>query len=129
MTPNFMRGLFQGLSTAKVRRSALAPFSTSCLYITVPCILSLCIIPERLQFYVFFLAIAPVALFGIISLFLLFFDRDRLHTEEYLEKKHAMEIVESKSEGVVLKANDLVNMVNPEPSSKKLIAYESEEGK
>ena len=128
MTPNFMKGLFQGLSTAKVRRSALAPFLTSCLYITVPCLLSLAIIPEKLQYYVFSLAIVPVALFAIISLHLLFFDRDRLHTEEYLEKKHAMEIVESKSEGLTLKANDLVNMVNPEPLM-KTIPHDAEEGK
>lgn len=128
MIPSGMKGLFQGLSTAKIRRSALSPFLTSCLYITVPCIFSLAIIPEKLQLYVFFLALSPVALFSIISIFLLFVDRDRLHTEEHLERKHAMEIVESKSEGLLLESVDLVNMVNPEPSQKAL-PNDSEEGK
>ena len=126
MTPDFVKGLFQGLSTAKVRRSALAPFSTASLYITVPCVVSLAFVPEPLQVLVFGLAAAPVALLSIGSLFLLFFDRERLHTEEYLERKHAMEIVESKSDGVMLEASDLVNMVNPDHSPKALPSSEEE---
>ena len=128
MIPNGMKGLFQGLSTAKIRRSALSPFLTACLYITVPCILGLSIIPEKLQFYVFLLASSPIVLLFIVSIFLLLFDRKRLHTEEHLERKHAMEIVESKSDGLVIEAIDLVNMVNPEPSPKAL-PHDSEEGK
>ena len=89
-----------------------------CVSVTVPCILSLAFIPEKLQVYVFFLAIAPVALFIFVSLILLFFDRDRLHTEEHLERRHAMEIVESKSEGLLVEDVDLVNILNPEPSTK-----------
>lgn len=128
MIPNGMKGLFQGLSTARIRRSALSPFVTSCLYITVPCALSLAIIPEKLQFWVFLLSASPVVLLFIISIYLLFFDRDRLHTEEHLERKHAMEIVESKSEGLILEAIDLVNMVNPEPS-RKALPHDKEEGR
>jgi len=122
-----MKGLFEGLATAKIRRSALSPFAMPCLYITVPLVLSLAIIPEKLQFYVFLLAIAPVGLFSIVALFLLFFDRDRLHTEEHLERRQAMEIVESKSEGLIIEAIDLVGMVNPDPSPKNLLVNSKEE--
>lgn len=128
MIPVGIKGLFEGLATAKVRRSALSPFAMPCLYITVPLVLSLAIIPEKLQFYVFLLAITPVGLFAIVAIFLLFFDRDRLHTEEHLERRQAMEIVESKSEGLIIEAIDLVDMVNPDPSPKKLLGN-SKEGK
>jgi len=126
MIPPGMKGLFEGLATAKVRRSALSPFAMPCLYITIPLVLSLAIIPESLQLYVFLLAIAPVALFAIVALFLLVFDRDRLHTEEHLERRQAMEIVESKSEGLIIEAIDLVDMVNPDPSPKSLLGNSKE---
>lgn len=61
-------------------------------------------------------------MFGVASLFLLFFDRERLHTEEYLERRQAMEIVETKTQGVILSPVDLVNMVNPSPEAKRLPA-------
>jgi len=62
----------------------------------------------------------PVILFSIASIFLLIFDRERLHTEEHLERKHAMEIVEAKGQGLKLNPVDLVNMVNPAPDQNKL---------
>ena len=120
MIPDGMKGFFQRLSTVNVKRSALSPFIQLCLPITVPCILSLAIIPEELRMYVFLFATAPFILFVLVAVFFLFFDRDRLHTEEHLEKKQAMEIVESKSHGLETNASDLVNMVNPEPSFKAL---------
>jgi len=127
MIPSGMRGLFAGLATAKIRRSALSPFALPCLYITVPLILCLAIIPEKLQLYVFLLAAAPVSLFSIAALILLLFDRDRLHTEEHLEKRQAMELVESKSDGLIIEAVDLVDIVNPDPSPKKLLENSKED--
>jgi len=62
----------------------------------------------------------PICLFSIASIFLLIFDRERLHTEEHLERKHAMQIVEAKGYGVLLSPVDLVNMVNPAPDTRKL---------
>ncbi|MGZ0708065.1 hypothetical protein ACWPKO_06975 [Coraliomargarita sp. W4R53] len=120
MTPPFVKGLFQGLSSAKIKRSALSAFTTSCLYVTVPCVFMLSFLPEKMQYPVFALAVTPVAVFTIVGLFLLFFDRDRLQTEEHLERKHAMEIVEMKGEGVSVKPVDLVNMVSPERSQKAI---------
>jgi len=56
----------------------------------------------------------------IAGLFLLLFDRERLHSEEHLERKHAMEIVEAKGQGLMLNPVDLANMVNPAPEKEKL---------
>jgi len=89
--------------------------------------LCLAIIPEKLQLYVFLLAAAPVSLFSIAALILLLFDRDRLHTEEHLEKRQAMELVESKSDGLIIEAVDLVDIVNPDPSPKKLLENSKED--
>lgn len=61
-----------------------------------------------------------MGVFTIAGLFLLFFDRERLHTEEHLERMHAMEIVESKSQGVELNPVDLVNIINPDQDLKQL---------
>lgn len=64
----------------------------------------------------------PLVVFSIAGLLLLSVDRDRLHTEEHLERKHAMEIVEAKGQGLMLSPVDLTNMVNPlpDPNTKKL---------
>ena len=115
-----MRGLFQGLSSVTIRRSALAPFLFACLFITVPSYIIAAMSSAPLSFLILGLGSLPVIFLGIASLTLLFKDPDRLHTEEHLERKQAMEIVESKGEGVLLNDVDLVNMVNPSPVSKKL---------
>jgi hypothetical protein len=62
----------------------------------------------------------PIAIFSIAGLFLLFFDRERLHTEEHLERKQAMHIVEAKGKGLLLNPLDLADMVNPAPETKKV---------
>ena len=115
-----MRGLFQGLSSVTIRRSALAPFLFACLFITVPSYIIAAMSSAPLSFLILGLGSLPVIFLGIASLTLLFKDPDRLHTEEHLERRQAMEIVESKGEGVLLNDVDLVNMVNPSPVSKKL---------
>lgn len=120
MIPDSIKGFFQGLSTVNVKRSALSPFIQACFWFSLPCLLSLAIIPEEFRFYVSLLATVPVLLLFIVTLTLLCIDRDRLQTEEHLEKRQAMEIVESKSDGLETNASDLVNMVNPEPSPKAL---------
>jgi hypothetical protein len=127
VSPGFLKALFQGLATVKIRRSALAPFLSACLYVTVPCFLIAILCPDPLRYCIVGLGSIPLLLFGVASLFLLFRDRDRLHTEEYLERRHALEIVEAKGQGMLLSSVDLVNMVNPQPDRKKLPTGAQEE--
>jgi len=122
ITPKFMKGLFQGLSIVKIRRSALSPFLNACLFITIPCCIIAALCPVPLRYWVFSSAAVPLVLFSIASIFLLVVDRDRLHTEEHLERRQAMEIVEAKGQGVMVSPVDLVNMVNPSPGPKQLSA-------
>lgn len=119
MSPGFLKALFQGLATVKIRRSALTPFLTSCIFLTVPCFVIASFCPETLRYWVLGLGAIPLVLFAVASMFLLFCDRDRLHTEEYLERRHALEIVEAKGQGVLFTPVDLVNMVNPHPETKQ----------
>ena len=115
-----LKALFEGLATAKIRRSAMAPFLTACLFVTIPCFVIAVFAAEPLRYWILGLGAIPLIVFAIASIFLLLFDRDRLHTEEHLERKQALEIVEAKGRGMVLAAVDIVNMINPEPEKKKL---------
>ena len=73
-----------------------------------------------MQYWILIVGAMPIVLFSIAGIFLLIFDRERLHSEEHLERKQAMQIVEAKGEGLLLNPLDLANMVNPTPETKKL---------
>lgn len=120
ISPRFLRALFQGLSTVHIRRSALSPFLSACLFISIPCLAIAAFSPSPLRYWMLGVGAIPIGVFSIAGLFLLLFDRERLHTEEHLERKHAMQIVEAKGEGLLLSPLDLTNMVNPAPETKKL---------
>lgn len=119
-SPKFLKTLFQGLSTVHIRRSALSPFLSACLFVSIPCFAIAAFSPDPFSYWVFGAGATPIGVFSIAGMFLLFFDRERLHTEEHLERKHAMEIVEAKGQGLMLDPVDLVNMVNPAPQQKKI---------
>ncbi len=118
----FLKLLVQGIATIKIRRSALAPFLMACFFITVPSWVIAAYLPEPLRYWVVGLGAIPLILFAVASLFLLFWDRDRLHTEEHLERKRALEIVETKGKRMLIEADDLVDMVNPHPEVAKIPA-------
>lgn len=120
ITPRFLRGLFQGLSTVYIRRSALSPFLWACLFISVPCFVIAAFSPNPLCYWTLGAGSVPIGVYMIAGLFLLLFDRERLHSEEHLERKHVMEIVEAKGQGLLLNPIDLTNMVNPSTEQFKI---------
>jgi hypothetical protein len=127
VSTGFLTAFFRGLASVKIRRSALAPFLSYCLYVSLPCfVISMSSAPP-LQYIILAFAAIPVLLFVIASLFLLFWDRDRLHTEEHLERKHALEIVEAKGQGLPLNPVDLVHVMNPYPEISKIPDASSDE--
>ncbi len=124
ITPKLIKSLFQGLSTIKIKRSALSPLLQLCLTVTLPCVI-LALLGAWFEllpiaYYIFGLGAIPVVLYLMTTIFLLIFDRDRLHTEEHLERMSAMQIVEAKGQGLIMDPIDLVNIVNPTPTPKKL---------
>src|SRR5947209_1078198 len=81
-------------------RSALNPILWLCGIITIP---ALALIPfvGPLRTLFGWMAAAPVAaaIFGF--LFLLFFDRDKLQSEEYQIRKRSLELIEQKGERAI----------------------------
>jgi hypothetical protein len=93
-------------------RSALNPILWLCFIVTFPSVVAIPFGgPYRPLLVV--LAVAPVAaaIFGF--LFLLFFDRDKLQSEDYQIRKRSLELIEQKGEKAI-PATDVEVIANPE---------------
>lgn len=104
-------------------RSALNPVLWLCAIITCPGLLAI-ILSSNPPMWLIILTCAPVAtaIFGFM--FLLFFDRDKLQSEDYQLKKRSLELIEEKGDpGPILISADEVEAI-PEPETNQL----SEEG-
>lgn len=78
-------------------KSALNPILWMCAIIGGPCFLVILVKDNPPSFIIWILcAVVGVALFGF--LFLLFFDRDKLQSEDYQLKKRELEMVQEKGE-------------------------------
>lgn len=109
-------------------KSALNPILWLCAIIGAPCFLVILIKDNPPLFINWILcAVVGVALFGF--LFLLFFDRDKLQSEDYQLKKRELEMVQEKGEKrprVLL--NDEYTETDLRPSDNvKEIEYTSED--
>ena len=76
-------------------QSALNPALWLCAIVAIP---SLCVagFSSHPPSWIAWLVMGPVALAGLGFLFLLFFDRDKLQSEDYQIKKKSLEIFEQK---------------------------------
>lgn len=117
ITPNFLKVFFQGFLRRKIKQSALSPFLNSCIFITIPCLVIAIFSEPPLVHYLCVFASVPILLFALAAIVFIFTDRDRLHTEEHLERKQVMDIAEAKGQGMLLNPVDLVDMVNPNPKT------------
>ncbi len=79
---------------------ALKPILWLCLIVTLPAIGAVPFSGEARQVLVW-LAVAPVAVAIFGFLFLLFFDRDKLQSEDYQIRKRSIELIEQKGEAAV----------------------------
>ncbi|PYV09013.1 MAG: hypothetical protein DMG23_12130 [Acidobacteria bacterium] len=81
-------------------RSALNPILWLCGIITLPALALMPFVgPARTLFA--WLAAAPVAVAIFGFLFLLFFDRDKLQSEDYQIRKRSLELIEQKGEKAI----------------------------
>lgn len=105
-------------------KSALNPILWLCGIITIPTLIAGSINPE-LSSWVVAVGCAPViaALFGF--LFLLFFDRDKLQSEDYQLRKRTIEYAQSKGDPLPMEIRDSITVENPDT---KAIPHD-EEGK
>lgn len=95
-------------------RSALNPVLWLCGIVTVPAMISLGFREANLPWLVA-IAIAPVAVALIGFLFLLFFDRDKLQSEEYQLRKQSLELIQEKGDPIAIDAMTAVLIENPDP--------------
>lgn len=96
-------------------RSALNPVLWLCAIVTAPLLLSVAILRDAPAWLVV-IGCAPVitALFGF--LFLLFFDRDKLQSEEYQLRKRSLELIEQKGDHAILADRSIEVIPNPDSS-------------
>ncbi len=106
-------------------KSALNPILWLCGIITIPTLIAGGLHPQ-LPTWIIAIGCSPVvvALFGF--LFLLFFDRDKLQSEEYQIQKRTIELAQQKGDPYPLEINQDAIISNPDL---KLIADDAEGGK
>jgi hypothetical protein len=94
-------------------RSALNPILWLCAIITVPSVVVIGL-KESPPTWLVVIACAPVvtAIFGFV--FLLFFDRDKLQSEDYQIRKRSLELIEEKGDPQAIAAISVEAIANPE---------------
>lgn len=94
-------------------RSALNPILWLCGIITIPVLTAGTFYPA-LSSWIVAVGCAPVivALFGF--LFLLFFDRDKLQSEDYQIKKRTIELAQQKGDPFPIEVNERAAIENPD---------------
>ena len=97
-------------------RSALNPVLWLCGIVTVPCLVLTTYIEEPSWLIVIFVVIAsaPIALTALGFCVLLFFDRDKLQSEEFQIMKRTLEMIEEKGNGRTLQQRPMEVIANPE---------------
>lgn len=94
-------------------KSALNPILWLCGIITIPTLIAGVLYPD-LSSWIVAVGCSPVvvALFGF--LFLLFFDRDKLQSEDYQIKKRTIELAQQKGDPYPLQVDDTKAIENPD---------------
>ena len=95
-------------------RSALNPILWLCAIVTIPAMISAAILGSAAPAWLIVLAVAPVLAALLGFLFLLFFDRDKLQSEEYQLRKISLEMRQAKGDPAPLPADVATVIVSPE---------------
>ena len=95
-------------------KSALNPVLWLCAIVTVPSFISFGFVANPPAWWVT-LAVSPVAAAILGFFFLLFFDRDKLQSEEYQLKKQSLELIQEMGDKTprVMSADDLDALAEP----------------
>lgn len=105
-----------GSVAALTVRSALNPMLWLCGIVTLPILVISSFIPSiGLLFQI--LACIPVGVVCFGFFFLLFFDRDRLQSENYQIRKQSLELIEQKGDLQPIEATTIELIANPESLS------------
>lgn len=96
-------------------KSALNPILWLCAIITIPALVIAGFI-KTIPIWLIILVMLPVSAAIIGFFFLLFFDRDKLQSEEYQLKKRSLELIQEKGDKkpLLVKAEDIQAIEEPE---------------
>ena len=100
-------------ASALTVRSALNPALWLCGIVTIPSIIIASILPNP-PVWLIAVACAPVGITSLGFLFLLFFDRDRLQSENYQIRKQSLELIEQKGDLRPIEATTIEVIANPD---------------
>ena len=93
-------------------RSALNPVLWMCAIVSLPSLL-VCVSLSTPPPWISWIVVGPVVLAAFGYLFLLFFDRDKLQSEEYQIKKKTLELIEQKGMSGPMTMETIEAMVTP----------------
>ena len=95
-------------------KSAVNPALWLCFFVTVPCIAA-AVNMEDPPLWLIVLAFIPVCMSVVGYMFLLFFDRDKLQSEDYQLKKMSLELIREQEKGGAIEADpsSIVPTENP----------------
>ncbi len=93
-------------------RSALNPILWLCAIITIPALIAIGV-HSTPPTWLIVLACAPVITAILGFLFLLFFDRDKLQSEEYQLRKRSLELIEQKGDAGPIVTSNIESIENP----------------
>ena len=94
-------------------RSALNPILWLCAIITVPTLVAGVIRPQ-LPSWIIAIGCSPVVIALVGFLFLLFFDRDKLQSEEFQIRKRTIELAQQKGDPIPVQIDSTDVISNPE---------------
>lgn len=107
-------------------RSALNPILWLCAIVTVPCTI-ITIQTDDPPGWLALIVAAPVIAAIIGFLYLLFFDRDKLQSEDYQIRKQSLELIQEKGESFPVNPASIEKISNPSlPEPRKSIGGDSD---
>ena len=95
-------------------RSALNPVLWMCGIITIPCVYIITKSNSPPPAWLITITVLPVAIAALGFLFLLFFDRDKLQSEDFQIRKKSLEIIQEKGDSVPIVATSIDAISNPQ---------------
>lgn len=113
---NMREGMAQRFSQAGGRlrvRSALNPILWLNAVVTVPAITAMWRLGSATPIWLIIVALTPLGLSVIGFLYLLFFDRDKLQSEDYQIRKMELELIQYKGQDKPVLATDVERIPNP----------------
>jgi hypothetical protein len=95
-------------------KSALNPALWLCAIITAPIVISILLFKLTPPIWLITIIFIPVICAAIGFLFLLFFDRDKLQSEDYQIRKRSLELIEQKGHKFLITENSINAITNPQ---------------